>query len=70
MLQKLKAKAKTKNTIEQINETRSWFFEKKSIKLMNLQPDLPRKKKRERTQTESQMREEKSPPPPQKYKQF
>ena len=48
MIQKLKKqKTNKKTTIEQISETRSWFFGKKSIKLINLQPDLPRKKRKD-----------------------
>ena len=34
-----------KKTIEKINKTKTLFFEKK-IKLINLQPDSKRKKKR------------------------
>lgn len=43
-------------TVEQMNESRSWFFEKLT-ELINPQPDLP-KKERERTQI-NKMRNEK-----------
>ena len=57
----------TTKLVEQINETRSWFFEiinkldKPQISLI--------KKKKERTQIKSQVKEERSQPTLQKYKQ-
>ena len=38
-----------KKTIEKINETKSWFFER-STKLINPQPDLSRKKREDSNQ--------------------
>ena len=46
----------TKKTIEKINETKSWFFEK--INKIDKPVAGLTKNKRERTQTKSEMKEE------------
>ena len=59
----------TKRTVEQINETRSWFFER----INKINKPLARliKKKRERPKlVKSLMKEERSQPTPKKYKQL
>ena len=53
-----------KETIVQINKTKSWFFEK--IKLTNLQSDSSRKKERRIKSTKLEMKKEKLQQPVQK----
>jgi len=56
---KIKAEInETKKTIEQINETRSWFFEKTN-KIDRSLARLIQKRERERTQIKSETKEEK-----------
>ena len=59
----------TRRTVEQINKTRSWFFER--INKIDKSLTSLIKKKREKTQiNKSWMRKEQSPPIPRKYKRF
>ena len=55
-----------KETMVQINKTKSWLFEK--IKLTNLQPDSLRKKERRIKSTKLEMKKERLQQTMQKYK--
>ena len=58
----------TKKTVERINETKSWFFEKIETKLTDSQPDSLRKKERRLKDIKLEMKEEKLQEIPQKFK--
>ena len=55
-----------KETLEKINKTKSWFFEK--INKINNQPDSSRKKERRIKSTKIEMKKERFPQTVQKYK--
>ena len=59
-------KIETKNTVEKISATKSWFFEK--INQINKPLARLTKKKRERVQINKEIKEKKIQPTPQKYK--
>ena len=58
-----------KKTVERINETKSWFFEKTETKLTETQPDLLRKKERRLKDIKLEMKDEKLQQIPQKTKE-
>ena len=58
---------KKKETIEKINNTKNWFFEKIN-KIDKFQPDSSRTKERKIKSTELEMKKESLQPTMQKYK--
>ena len=59
-----------KETIVNVNKTKSWFFEKIKKKLANLQPDSSRIKERRIKSTKLEMKKEWLQQTMQKYKGF